>query len=183
MRHTYGWSIAILILAACAPQVRVPMLSRPDTRHMLSAEMDSSVLRQIAETFADSLPNEAGVCLTLAVRDTTLGSVPHALYMATVVRSDPAATARATPFNVWFDQRQYRNGCESSRQFAMAHSHPYSAEPFSCTHSDQDAMFLASDPRLLFTLVLCGDGRGEVMWQDGRRHALQWLRPDRSEMP
>lgn len=151
------------------------MLSRPDTRLFLHARITASAVREIVETFAAAMPNETGACLTVVVRDTLLPAYRYPYYTATVTRAHVAAIARATPFNVWFDHSEHRNGCASSRQFAMAHSHPYTVAPFPCTHSGEDSLFLTSDPRLLFSVIFCGDGRGEVMWQDTRRHPFEWF--------
>lgn len=159
------------------------MLPRPDTRFFLDARIDAAAVRQIVATFAAALPNETGACLTVAIRDTTLPNVPYPLLTARVTRAHEAAIARATPFRVWFDHREHRNGCESSRQFAMAHSHPYTVEPFPCTHSNEDSLFLTSDPRLLFSIIFCGDGRGEVLWQDTRRRPFEWFPVDTAGTP
>lgn len=148
-------------------------MARPDTRSFLGVSIDSGVVRQVAQTFLDSLPNETGVCLTVAVRDTVVGGARR-MRIAQVVRSDPALVAIATPYSVTYDTTRFYVGCASIRQFARGHSHPYTFDQWPCTHSDTDAKTLASDSRVLFSLIFCGSGRGEVLWQDGRRHSFAW---------
>lgn len=167
---------AVLLVSACARPLQVPMQLRPDTRHVIGAELDTITLRQIVETFARAYPHETGVCLPLALRDTVIHGAPR-LYLAEVTGSREARIAAASDFWVRYDTVDGGIGCPGPLQLARGHSHPHTRAPLECTHSHPDAYFLASDPRVLFSLVFCGDGRGEILWQDGRRVPLLWQYP------
>lgn len=173
-RWVFGWALALLGLIACASSLprQLPLLARPDTRFVLGARIDSTQTRRIAALLADSLPRENGLCLSVEITDSAVGLAVRPV--VTVVGVTQAGIFRADIAHVWFQQWPYHNGCRSDHQFAMAHSHPYSVAPRVCTNSRDDEVFLASDPRLLFSLIFCGDGRAEILWQDGERDAFRW---------
>jgi hypothetical protein len=176
----HWWRVGVVLgllvvwLAGCArPQPLVPLVPRPDTRRITSFEMDSTLVRRSAEQFVAALPNEASLCL-----DGQLGPRPDRpgyLHVAlTGIR--PAAADSADQFHVYL-VRAPKSGCAPGQLVALAHDHTTTGSLEQCEHSDPDAFVLFEDIRVLFSLVFCSEGRGEVLFQDGRRGTFVWSKP------
>lgn len=158
-------SLAMLLALACLKyQQRVPMVLRPDTRRIGYINIDSTVLGPIMQHFRTEFPNEGAVCLYGRVETVEK-------YLAiTVTHFTPAVIDSADEFNVWFP---FASGCIDNKELlAVAHTHTH--VNYACTHSFPDANVLFVDKRLLFTLVFCGDGFTEALYQDGRRVLTRW---------
>ena len=177
MTRLERWSIAAFLIGmtctACAPpQALVPLVPRPDTRRIVSFNIDSSVARVILEQLAASLPNEQAMCL--AGRLERRHEAPAFRHVE--VESARAAQADSVDeYHVYLPARP-TSGCAGRGTQIVAHLHDHTEVPpdLRCTHSDPDVMMLFNDVRLLFSLVFCQDGRGEVLFQDGRRGEFRW---------
>jgi hypothetical protein len=153
---------------ACA-HPRIPMFERPDTRKLSGFTMDSSLVRQAAEYFQASLPNERALCLSGRI----LQNPQRPKYLIAVIDSVwPALADSADQFHVYFPTKP-QSGCRGF-PLAVAHDHTTVTPLERCFHSDPDAVMLASDKRLLFSLVFCPFGRGEVLFAEGRRGEFVW---------
>lgn len=162
------------LLGCSSARTLVPLVLRPDTRSVGTIVLDSAALHGTLDVLQAALPNEGAVCLYGELGDTTLYGEPRlALRIRRAMRAQADSVDR---LHVFFPE-QPRTGCLPGGLVGAAHSHPYAGEPGPCTHSDPDARVLFTDPRLLATLVFCGDGRGEVLLQDGRRWPMRW-RPE-----
>lgn len=165
--------LALWIFGCASPAwpVLVPSAPRPDTRRIMSFELDSALVREAAAHFLRALPNEASLCFDgeLAPRPDRPGFLHVRL---TSVR--PALADSVDQHHV-FLTRSPKSGCTGS-PLALAHDHPTIGPLDLCSHSDPDVFVLFEDPRPLFSLVFCPAGRGEVLFQDGRRGAFEWAR-------
>jgi hypothetical protein len=164
---------AFLVLGCASVPSLVPLVPRPDTRRITSFEMDSTLVRRSAEQFGLALPNEASLCLEgqLGPRPDRPGYLHVAL---TGIR--PAAADSADQFHVYL-VRAPKSGCTPGQLVALAHDHTTTGSLERCEHSDPDAFVLFEDTRVLFSLVFCSEGRGEVLFQDGRRGQFVWSKP------
>ncbi len=179
MTRLERWATAALIIGmaciGCAPRSLVPLVPRPDTRRIVSFNIDSALAGVIVELLQAGLPNEQAVCLAGSLRPRH--EAPAFLHVeitgARAAEADSVARYRvflpATP----------RSGCAGRLERIVAHLHDHLEVPpeRACTHSDPDALVLFSDVRLLFSLVFCQDGRGEILFQDGRRGEFRWAPP------
>lgn len=178
------WAIAVLAAAAwvvlgCRPAGLVPMALRPDTRGLSGVMIDSLAASPAIAALRSAYPNEGAVCFYGTLRDTVINAEPRRLIR--VHRMEVAAHDSADLYHVYLVARP-RSGCFGAGLVGAAHSHPYALAPEACTQSDLDANVIFADPRLLFSLIFCGDGRAELMYQDGRRIADRWLpAPDSSK--
>jgi hypothetical protein len=145
------------------------MVPRPDTRQIAQVTLDSGVLASMVEQFRAAFPNEAALCLTGTVRG-TVAEGEHWLIVQ-ITGATPAESDSADAYHVYFSKP--RTGCaDAAGLIGAAHDHTQSG--YVCTHSVPDANVLFADPRLLFTLVFCGDGFTEALFQDGRRLTVRW---------
>lgn len=163
--------LALAICGSCArPGVIIPMRWRPDTRAIQGVRIELPAFEQMMQVLQTSLPNEGAVCFFGVVKDTVLDDVPRRLGIVRHV--EPVVAESVTVDHVYFAGNAI--GCATPGLIGGAHSHPYSAEPAPCAHSDDDANVVFVDRRVLFSIVVCGDGRLEVMYQDGRRFSSRW---------
>jgi hypothetical protein len=174
----HWWNVGVVLgllavwLLSCAPASRVELVRRPDTRRFAGAVFDTAVMNRTVALFRAAFPKEAAVCLNGEVRDTAIG-----MYTFLVIRLHDVVPARAdsaNEFSVWYGPSP-RSGCAGA-VLAHAHSHPWTPPYQPCTHSGSDANVLFSDTRMLLSMVFCGDGRLEVLFQDGRRESTHWMR-------
>jgi len=169
----FDWALGLMIACAPAcvpvPQAYVPMVPRPDTRQIAQITLDSGVMALIVEQFRAAFPNEAAICLTGAVRDTAVEG--ERWLVVQVTGATPAASDSADEYHVYFSTPQ--TGCADAPGLIGA-AHDHTQIGYVCTHSYPDANVLFADPRLLFTLVFCGDGNSEALFQDGRRLIARW---------
>jgi hypothetical protein len=109
------------------------------------------------------------MCLMGTMGDTTFeGESRRVIH---VTRATPALADSADQYHVYFPLSP-RSGCAVAYLVGVAHDH--TQRGFQCTHSDPDANVLFNDPRLLVSLVFCGDGESEALFQDGRRLRARW---------
>lgn len=169
----FDWALALLVACApscvLAPQSYVPMVSRPDTRLIGQILIDSSAGRAMTDRFRAAFPREAAICLTGTVRDTTVEGESY--LVARITGATAAVSDSADEYHVYFSKP--RTGCADAPDLIGA-AHDHTSLGYACTHSYPDANVLFVDPRLLFTLVFCGDGNSEALLQDGRRIAARW---------
>jgi hypothetical protein len=175
VRRLGRWAIGLAALgAACAPPRLVPLVPRPDTRRIVSFEMDSLLVRQAAEIFGAALPQEAALCLEGALVPSPVR--PGAWHVrVTAVR--PARADSADQYHVFLTANP-RSGCQRDRLIGVAHDHPTTPPERPCAHSDLDALALFGDHRVLFSLVFCARGRGAILFQDGRNGVFTWAGPE-----
>lgn len=168
MRYVLG----VLALLACNGfnGHRLTYRTVPDTRSIISITLDATIVNKVVELFEEALPNERALCLYGIVTDSTNGT-----YIKTTAVT-PALDSAADKYNVWFYSdlgQQVYGGCIKSKTLiGLLHDHPYTSPMAQCTHSDSDALLLSGDRRTLFSMIFCQDGRGEILWQDGRRWAF-----------
>lgn len=162
------WAVLILIsVSMCSYSKRIPKVLRPDTRRIGFMQLDT-VVSPITAQFRAAFPNESAMCLLGSVRDTTVEESKWLL--VEITEAIPAVVDSVDNFHVWFP---IASGCEhNSRLVGATHSHTHLG--YVCSHSDQDALMLFADKRLLFSMVFCADGYLEVLYQDGRRYTRQW---------
>lgn len=152
--------------SACQPQ-RVPSTPRPDTRKITIVHLDSATLAQTMLILHTALPNETSVCYFGELRDTTvwLEGKPNptvAMHLSGVRES---VQDSADEMHVYYSTP--RAGCPH-QTLAIGHSHPYAGGGL-CTHSTLDANVLFLSPQVFVSFVWCGDGRVQLLFQDGRR--------------
>lgn len=168
--------LVALVTWTCArpPAVSLPRIRYYDTRSLVNTVVDSTMTTAVLRGLKAALPNEVGFCLYGQI-DEILPTPPRR--RAVVTRVTIAEQLWADSFRVARDTAPV-SGCEPSDGVdplvAIGHTHPYSGLP--CPHSGADAYVLASDPRLLMSFVFCGDGSGEILWQDGRTILFLWAR-------
>jgi len=160
-----------LLAFGCGPSRLVPIIPRPDTRFVAGVLITQPVGQRSLELLQAALPKEGSLCYYGGARDTTIDGI--VMQILEPVRVEAARSDSSSEFNVWYP-RGVLAGCVGTGLIGIAHSHPYAAEPNACTHSDPDAYVLFADPAALFSIVFCGDGRLEVMYQDGRRVPNRW---------
>ena len=171
-----GWVVlAVGVVLSCVhPGSVVPLVRRPDTRLIGMVTLDTNVFRQTMEILQAAMPNEAGLCYTGELRDTTylVDSTPaHGQWL--ILHGVTQAVADSTGlYNVWYS---ILSGC-TGPILAVAHSHPYAFESQGdpCNHSGPDANVLFLDRRALVSFVWCRDGRLQILYQDGRRNEFRW---------
>jgi hypothetical protein len=147
------------------------MVLRPDTRTVGHFALTGEAVTEMVERFRAAYPNEAALCLSGFVRDTLVEGnrwIVAQVTGVTVARSDSA-----DQFHVFFP-RVPRTGC-ADPIIAIAHDHIFTPPSEACTHSLPDALVLFNETRALVSVVFCGDGRSEAMFQDGRRVASRWV--------
>ena len=150
----------LLALVGCATMYRSVL----DTRDIEGVTFDSAFTRKAVAYFVEAMPNEQALCLTGEVRSDTDGTYVELIDMV------PAKESTATKYSVHFYQGGDWAGCARMiGLIAFMHDHPYTPPNAPCDHSDNDALLLAGDPRVLLSMIFCQDGRGEVLMQDGRR--------------
>ena len=166
--------LAVLALTTCArpPAISLPQVRYYDTRSVTHADLDSVMTGAVLRGLKAARPNEVGFCFYGTV-ETLFPAPPRRRIIVT--RVTIAGQLWADSFRLARDTLP-PSGCEPSDGAAVllgiGHSHPYSGRP--CPHSTADAFVLASDPRLAMSLVFCGDGSGELLWQDGRTALFLW---------
>lgn len=173
------WALGALLwgatCAACTGTARLPLTLRPDTRPVEFVRFDSAAMRQTMMILHAALPNETSVCYFGSLYDSTVvrDSVPHRTKVLHLQWARESVSDSADEFHVYYSQP--RAGCPTS-VIAIGHSHPYAGAGL-CTHSPDDANVLFLAPRVLISLVWCGDGRVEMLYQDGRRYESRWREP------
>lgn len=155
--------ILLALALACAPGTSLPLVLRPDTRNLVALRADSNALIEMGQVFTRALPNEASACLSGEVRGDTVF-----LTGATAAVADSVNAIHV--FLPWFPV----SGCPGADVIALAHSHVTMFPGVPCTHSDDDTRVLFRDVRAALSIVLCIDGRGELLWQDSRRSPFTW---------
>jgi hypothetical protein len=171
--------LLLVWVLGCAPASLVPLVPRPDTRRIASFEMDSSLVRMAAEHYDAALPNEASLCI-----DGRLGPrVDRPGFLHVQLSGVRRAQAdSADQYHVYL-VRAPKSGCTKGQLVALSHDHTTTGPFEACTHSDLDAFVLFEDRRALFSLVFCPGGRGEVLFQDGRRGQFIWAQPSPTTSP
>lgn len=174
-RLKWGFLVGILLLTACA-HPKVSTMPRPDTRGLAGVIFSYPVGDRIIQLFFDSLPNENGFCAIGETIKDVNGQEGLLVTDIFVTRQDSAS-----PVGIFFTPKNLHKayteglGCEGIPfLIGFGHDHPTMSPGWSCTGSDNDALFLAGDKRFLFLLTFCLDGRFETLWQDGRRQAGWW---------
>lgn len=165
--------LVLLLLCACAHPA-LPDMVRPDTRRLSGVVLDSASMRETLLVFRTAYPNEAAMCYYGAVRDTILEGEPHLLVFVTEAR--PAVYDSADSFHVWFPRGQVGGCVRQDKLVGVSHAHQHTHAGVPCSHSHPDAWSLMENRRALFSLVFCADGQLEVLFQDGRRLADNWLK-------
>lgn len=169
---------ALLFGATCSAchYGNVVQTPRPDTRRIEIVRLDSATLATTMLILHAALPNETSVCYFGAVYDTTV-VLPDASYKKTkalkLTGVREAISDSTDEYHVYYSKPWA--GCPPE-VLAIGHSHPYAGGGL-CTHSDPDANVLFLAPRVLVSIVWCGDGRVQLMWQDGRRDDGRWRAP------
>lgn len=162
--------LVLLLVLSCATARLVPSVARPDTRRVAGVMLDSAAGMGALAIFQQALPNEGSLCFAGGARDTMIGDAHMVLLVAR--QASRAASDSADRFHVWYTGTSA--GCSTRGLIGIAHSHPYNPPSYPCTHSVDDAYLLFADQAALFSMVFCGDGRLEVMYQDGRRISDRW---------
>lgn len=174
------WFVGVVLgllalwIFGCAPAQLVPGTIRPDTRALSGILFDTAVVRAVVQRLRAAYPKEAAVCLYGEILDTAIAGEPRRIVH--VAAMQPSAEDSANEMHVWFPRGRV-GGCDDDGLVGVAHSHPLAVGARPCTHSDPDANVLFLKPRALFSMLFCGDGRGEIFYQDGRRSAELWARP------
>ena len=166
MKYTF----ILLSILSCGPTVNrwAPLILRPNTTSLEWVMTDSTVMNLIMKVLQKSLPNEQAFCLIGHVEinqaDSSRGIKLTGSYPAQEVAAYPDSINFAT----------YDAGCNThdGQTIGFLHDHPNGR--FVCTHSDADAGLLFGAPSFAFAMVICPDGSGEVLWQDGRRDEFIW---------
>lgn len=178
-RAFWLWLAAVLAtcgkLTACHNSgITIPLTLRPDTRGIEAVTVDSSAVAILLTTFKTALPNEVSLCLYGEVHDSLFAdaTVKGTHRLAHAHRAIPATEDSADYAHIWYHTRETR--CRGPALIGMAHDHPQEPAWAPCGNSDPDAILLADDARMLFSLVVCPDGRGEILLQDGRRFRFRW---------
>lgn len=170
---------ALLFAGTCAAchggTSYVPMTLRPDTRKISFVRFDSVAMRQTMQILQAALPNESSVCYTGELYDSTYQAVdgPHLAKVIWLHSAREAVQDSATQYAVYYSRPLV--GCQTG-VIAIGHSHPYSGGGL-CSHSPPDANVLFRAPSILLSFVWCGDGRVEILYQDGRRYESRWREP------
>ena len=162
-------ALLLLVVACTRTSSLVPYASRPDTRTIIGIEMDSSLVLQSVELFHAAVPNEMSICIAGHLEPFPLGM------KAKMTAVTPALVDSVSPEHVYLPQKPV-SGCPSP-VMAIGHDHPMASTNMPCGHSDPDALVLFEDKRVLFSLVFCPFGRGEILFQDGRRGHFIWGGP------
>jgi len=141
-----------------------------DTTQFGYWHMDSTTIRTIHEYLLAAFPHEAAFCL---VGKTEVR--PDSTYGIDVSGFKPAEGVDSTSESmVWF--KNYETCAGVSHAVGIGHDHPYAVNR-ACEHSPADAVRLFMDREMIFSLVFCGSGEAEVLWQDGRRYLFVWAKP------
>ena len=176
----YVFNAALLLLVtSCGGYTNawVPMVSRPDTRSILGINVDTVYMQQIVTHMIEARPNEIAFCLYGTVKWDWSPENGTRMGLVTVNRVTVAKMLEVTPRKVLFP-KQPRSGCIwEEGLLGIAHDHPEPTRGL-CKQSDNDSSLLLEDKRVLFAMTLCANGTGEVLWQDGRRHAFIWYDPE-----
>lgn len=150
----------------------VPTTPRPDTRRIEIVRLDSLAMSQTMQILQAALPNETAVCYLGRLYDSTVATPdgPHNTRVLRLTHATEAISDSTDEYHVYYSHSGAGCGIDV---VAIGHSHPYAGGGL-CTHSVPDAnvLFLAS--RILVSIVWCGDGRAQVMYQDGRREDVRW---------
>lgn len=169
--------VALLALTSCGScalprRATIPITWRPDTRAIGALQIDTAIVHASVDLFRASFPNEAALCFDGAVSDTVVDGEAWLVVRLTSVQR--ARQDSADQFHVYFGHQPPWSGCQDP-VIAIAHDHPYTPPDVPCTHSHPDVGVLFQDSRALLSLVFCGDGRLEALFQDGRRVPLRWV--------
>jgi len=169
-RREKVWLSLLMIAGSCvACRYPLPLVPRPDTRRIVAVQIDSTAMSILLRNFRGAFPNEVALCLTGSVSDTTFdGESRRVIHVTGAIH---ALADSADSYHVYFPLSP-RTGCAVAHLVGAAHDHTQGGFP--CTHSDPDANVLFNDPRLLVSLVFCGDGESEGLFQDGRRLRARW---------
>ena len=169
--------LAALVLTTCAPRTRLPLpVSRGyDTRTIGTVMIDSAVASAAFRAMVKASPHETAMCLYGNLERQSDLNGPF--WKVNVRRLSVAFTIWADSFHVMRDTLDAAPfGCtdEAEGQVLLGHghSHPWSGAP--CGHSHDDQLVFHGDPRVILTIVFCGDGSGEFQFRDGRRVPYQW---------
>lgn len=162
------WAI-LLTCVACHGSLHVPLTLRPDTRGVSAVTLPGGVLSIAAKHVLEAYPNEVALCLHGSVRDSVMNGESRRVAVVERVSVSPADSADL--YHVFFSlNAQGRCGAH----IGQAHSHTQLFPTMPCTHSHADVNVLFEDLEAVFSLVLCIDGRAEVLLQDGRRMDGRW---------
>jgi hypothetical protein len=146
------------------------LVPRTDTRAIGYVRLTSEAIVAMAERFRAAFPKEAALCLSGSVRDTVVSG--DRWLIVEVAGVSVAQADSSDEFHVFFP-RLPRTGC-AGPILAIAHDHLYTPPGEVCTHSLPDALVLFNETRAVVSIVFCGDGRSEVLFQDGRRAPSRW---------
>lgn len=168
------WLSLLMIGSSCwacgRPGALVPMTPRPDTRQLGQVNIDSSLVRPMIAQYRDAYPNEIALCLVGALHDTVVSG--DRWLVAEVTMTTVAMSDSADAYHVFFPSKP-RTGC-AGPIIGVSHDHPHITAYLPCEHSLPDAMVLFRETRALFSILFCGDGRTELLLQDGRRIPGRW---------
>lgn len=164
----------LLLLVSCAVPHLVPMRLRPDTRRVAGIYLDTAIARTGGQILQAALPKEGSFCFYGGGRDTIIADRPMLVLVPQHVIE--ARHDSADEFHVWYPEG-LEAGCAPAGLLGIAHSHPYVTAGDPCSHSIPDDFLLSTARDALFSIVFCGDGRLEVMYQDGRRIPDRWHEP------
>ncbi|HSE45222.1 MAG TPA: hypothetical protein VLA89_07820 [Gemmatimonadales bacterium] len=170
------WALGALLWAAtcsaCHATSRLPLTLRPDTRPIEFVRFDSTTMTQTMMILQAALPNETAVCYFGGLYDSTVvrEDGAHRAKVLHLVLAQEAVADSTDEYHVYYSKPWA--GCPST-VVAIGHSHPYAGAGL-CTHSAPDANVLFLSPRVLVSIVWCGDGRLEMLYQDGRRYENRW---------
>lgn len=164
------WAIGTLLLAttcSCAVPRVVPMVPRPDTRMIYAIHVDSLAVESTMAILRAALPSEGAICYRGAIVDTAFVRQDSSRVQAKMLILTAATKALQDSADLFHVYGVHCDGTE----IAIAHSHPYSPN---CDQSVDDAIVLFDDSRALASIVWCGNGETEVLYQDGRRTTSRW---------
>lgn len=159
-------------LAQTIPDL-LPKLTVPNTRG-LSFAADTTVVSATLAILGRAMPNEAGVCY--------YGDIAVGQGQPTVVARRVAAAAGRGTITSFKWAPELGHGCGAAADLVgVGHSHPYSTceseqSALPESRADTDAALLATDPRLLFSVIWCfGQARAVLLWQHGGREVVEYL--------
>ena len=167
--------LVLAVLAGCslANRPRVAHLSYRsvvDTRALTGFSFDSNFTRAVLNELEKTWPVENAVCVYGKAIVDSFG--PHIEFTGI----SPAAIAQADEYNIWTAD-SLKAGCAPRADLVgWLHGHTQMMPYEVCSHSDTDAKHLTYQRDWLLSIVFCDDGRGEVLWQDGRRQWFEWMR-------
>ena len=160
-----------MLCLTCGPTTNrwAPTVLRPNTLALRWVSATPDVMQPIIDSLRVALPNERAMCLVGYIQLRLSDSV----YGVVITGSYPAVEKGADSMHVYF--YDFDGGCDArdGKTVAIAHSHPN--PNYLCDASDDDAELLFYAKGAAFEVMICADGNGQVLWQDGRRDEFSWV--------